>query len=135
MADLKDILSEQEENANQEELIKYLTGNLSEEEKYAFETKTSNSDFANDAVEGLNQFKSQEKLKDYVDQLNNNLHKQLDLRKKRKEKRGIKDNPWIWFAVILILGLIIIAFIIIRMQHNAETFVTVKYTIVRLLKV
>ena len=135
MADLKDILSEQEEHANEEELIKYLNGNLSDEEKYAFETKTSNSDFVNDAVEGLDQFKRKDRLNDYVEQLNKNLHKQLDLRKKRKEKRSIKDNPWIWFAVILILGLIIIAFVIIRMQHKADTLKTAKHTVESRLKV
>ena len=135
MADLKDILSEQEEQANEEELIKYLDGKLSEEETYAFEKKTSNSDFVNDAVEGLNEFKSKEKLNYYVEQLNKNLNKQLDLRKKRKEKRRIKDNPWIWLAIILILGLIIIAFVIIRMQHKANTLETAKYKVARQLKV
>jgi ferric-dicitrate binding protein FerR (iron transport regulator) len=135
MADLKDILSEQEEHANEEELMKYLDGNLSEDEKYAFETKTSNSDFVNDAVEGLNQFKSKEKLNDYVEQLNKNLHKQLDSRKKRKEQRRIKDNAWIWLAIVLILGLIIIAFVILRMQHKADRLKTAKYSIEMPLKV
>ena len=121
--------------ANEEELIKYLDGKLSEEETYAFEKKTSNSDFVNDAVEGLNEFKSKEKLNYYVEQLNKNLNKQLDLRKKRKEKRRIKDNPWIWLAIILILGLIIIAFVIIRMQHKANTLETAKYKVARQLKV
>lgn len=118
MADWDNILYGKDEPANEEELIKYLAGNLSEEEKHAFEEKTVDSAFVNDAVEGLSRFKNKEQLNEYVSQLNKNLHKQLDQRKKRKEKRKLRDNPWIMFAVILILALIIMAFIVIRMQSN-----------------
>ncbi|HEX8333321.1 MAG TPA: hypothetical protein VF622_11895 [Segetibacter sp.] len=120
MSDWKDILSGKEEHANEDELIKYLEGNLSEEEKHAFEKKTADSEFVNDAVEGLSQFKSKQQLNEYVEQLNKNLHTQLDQRKKRKEKRKLKDNPWILVAVLLILALVIIGFVVVKM-HNGNT--------------
>jgi ATP-dependent Zn protease len=118
MSDWKDILSGKEEQANEDELMKYLEGNLSEEEKYAFEKKTADSEFTNDAVEGLNQFKSKQQLNAYVEQLNKNLHNQLAQKKKRKDKRKLKDNPWIIVAVLLILALAIIAFILVNMHND-----------------
>jgi ferric-dicitrate binding protein FerR (iron transport regulator) len=120
MSDWKDILSGKEEHANEDELIKYLEGKLSEEEKHTFERKTADSELMNDAVEGLSQFKSKQQLNEYVEQLNKNLHNQLDQRKKRKEKRKLKDNPWILVAVLLILALAIIAFVVVKM-HNDNT--------------
>ena len=120
MGDLKDILSGKDEDATEEELIKYLEGKLSEEEKHAFEKKTADSEFVNDAVEGLSKFKSKQQLEDYVEQLNKNLHKQLDQRKKRKDKRRLKDNPWIMVAVLLILALAIVAFVVVRMNNSSN---------------
>ena len=115
MADLKDILHDKDGHANEDELIKYLEGKLSEEEKYAFEKKTADSEFVNDALEGLTQFKSKQQLNDYVEQLNKKLHDQLDQRKKRKEKRTMKDQPWIMIAVLIILTLTIAAFVVVKM--------------------
>jgi hypothetical protein len=120
MSDWKDILSGKEEHANEHELRRYLEGSLSEEEKHDFEKKTADSEFVNDAVEGLSQFNSKQQLNDYVEQLNKNLHNQLDQRKKRKEKRKLKDNPWSWVAVLLILALVIIAFVVVKI-HNDST--------------
>lgn len=121
MADWKDILSDKEEDASEQELINYLQGNLSDEEKYAFEKKTADSEFLNDAVEGLSNFKSKQQLNEYVSQLNKNLYKQLDQRKKRKEKRKLKDNPWIIISVIIILVLAIIAFVAIKMHRDSAS--------------
>jgi CHASE3 domain sensor protein len=120
MADWKDILFNKEEEMNDEELLKYLEGNLSEEEKHKVEKKLASSSFANDAAEGLNEFDNKKDINEYVQQLNNNLHKHLAEKKKRKEKRKLKDYPWIVIAVIIILALCIIAYAVISM-HNKNT--------------
>jgi len=118
MGDLTDILSGKDEHAKEDELVNYLNGNLSDEEKNAFEKKTADSEFVNDALEGLKQFQSQQKLKEHVEQLNKNLNNQLAQRKKRKDKMKLKNNPWIVFAVLLILALAIIAFVVIKMRSE-----------------
>ena len=117
MADWKDILSNNEEPLNEEDLKSYLQGDLTEQQKNSVEQKTSNSPFDNDALEGLQQFKNKQKLDDYVNQLNKNLHQQLSARKQRNERRRLKDNPWFILSIIIILSICIIAFYVVRM-HN-----------------
>ncbi len=118
MADWKDILSDEDEKMSDEELMKYLEGSLSEEEKEAFEQKAVGSEFLSDAVEGLKQFRNKRKLDEYVQQLKKDLHNNLTSRKQRMEKRRLKDNRWVLLAVLMILATCIIVYIVIRMYHK-----------------
>jgi hypothetical protein len=72
-------------------------------------------------VEGLQTFSSDAKLNDYVAQLNKKLHQQLEAPKERKEKRKIRDLPWVILAVIIILLLCIVAVWVIRIQREKQT--------------
>ncbi|HRI20750.1 MAG TPA: hypothetical protein PLA68_07340 [Panacibacter sp.] len=119
MEDLSNIL-QNDDQLNEAELKKYLSGDMDAEELHAMEKKMAGSAFADDAVEGLKAFTSQKKLDDYVSQLNKNLHQQLDNKKLRKEKRRITDMPWIIVAVITILLLCILAFVVIKMQRDKQ---------------
>jgi anti-sigma factor RsiW len=69
MEDITNIL-QHDDDVNEEELKKYLSGNISDEERYAIEKKMADSPFVNDAVEGLQQFSSRQKLDKYVNHLN-----------------------------------------------------------------
>lgn len=120
MSDWKNILPGKEGHAKDDELIKYLEGKLSDEDKNAFEQKTADSDFVNDAIEGLSHFDSKQRLKEHVEQLNKTLHTHLVQRKKRRNKLKLKENPWILVGVLLILAFAIIAYVVIRM-NNANT--------------
>ena len=119
MADLTNILQNDDE-LNEEQLKKYLSGEASAEELHAVEKNMADDPFANDAVEGLQSFSSEAKLNDYVEQLNKKLHQQLEVPKKRKEKRRIKDLPWVIVAVIIILLLCIVAVWVIRIQRKRQ---------------
>jgi hypothetical protein len=119
MADLRDILSDDEEQLNEDELRKYLDNNLSEEEKHEFEKKVAASSFDNDAVDGLKSFKNKQRLNDYVNQINKNLEKQLQEKKQKKEKRKIKDFSWIILTVILILFICIIGYFVIHLYSQS----------------
>ena len=55
---LKDILSHLSTEIDQETLLKYLEGRLSEEQKHEIEKKMLDSDFTNDAIEGLQEIKN-----------------------------------------------------------------------------
>ena len=72
------------------------------------------SEFINDAVEGLQDFKHKEDLTLFVVQLNENLNKQLENKKRRKDKRKLKDQPWVLLAVVLIILLTIVCFMVIK---------------------
>ena len=118
--ELKNILSNSNKDIDNQKLMDYLSGKLSAEEKHEIEKEMADSDFVNDAVEGLEDVKNKKDLSLFVDQLNNNLHKQLEKKKKRKQKRALKDKPWLYLAVIILLLLIIICFIVIKKHLDTE---------------
>ena len=119
MEDLGNILLNDDE-LNEEQLKQYLSGDISGEGLHAIEKKMADSDFVNDAVEGLQAFSSSKNLDAYVNSLNKNLHQQLESKKQRKEKRKIRNESWIIIALITILLLCIVAFIVIKMQHDKQ---------------
>ena len=118
--ELLNILSNSNKDIDNQKLMDYLSGKLSAEEKHEIEKQMADSDFVNDAVEGLEEMKNKKDISLYVEQLNNDLHKQLDKKKKRKEKRTLKDQPWIYLAIVLLLLLIIICFIVIKKHLDSE---------------
>lgn len=112
--ELKDILSNSNKDIDNQKLMDYLSGKLSAEEKHDIEKEMSDSDFVNDAVEGLENMKNKKDLTFFIDQMNTDLQKQLNKKKSRKQKRKLKDQPWLYFAIVLILFIIIICFVVIK---------------------
>jgi hypothetical protein len=115
MEDLTNIWNIDDE-LNEDQLMNYITGKSSEEEMHAIENQMNESDFVNDAVEGLQSFQSKQKLNDYVKQLNKELHAQTDKKKQQKEKRKIKDLSWILIAVALILFLCLAGYAVLKLR-------------------
>jgi anti-sigma factor RsiW len=117
---LFNILSNSNKDIDNQKLMDYLSGKLSAEEKHEFEKLMADSDLVNDAVEGLETMKNKKDISLYVEQLNTDLHKQLDKKKKRKEKRKLKDQPWLYLAIVLLLLLVVISFIVIKRYMDSE---------------
>src|SRR5258705_760492 len=111
---LKDILSHLSTEVDQETLLKYLEGRLSDEQRHEIEKKMLATDFTDDAMEGLQEIKNKERISSLVGQLNRDLHKKLEKKKKRKEKLRFKDQPWLYIAIIIILLLIVLSYIVIH---------------------
>ena len=117
--ELTDILSLSDENIDPQRLLNYINNKLSADEKHELEKEMVDSPFLNDALEGLQHFDNKKELTAFVNELNANLHKQLDARKRRKLKQRIKDQPWVWLAIVLILFLTVICFLVVRyMLHG-----------------
>lgn len=114
MDELLNILNNDDE-MNDEQLKKYVEGKSTPEEQWEIEKQIADSDFVNDAVEGLQSLSKKRALDEYVTDLNKQLHAQLQAQKNKKEKRRIKDLPWIILTVIVILLLCIIAYVVITM--------------------
>ena len=112
--DLLNILSNSNKDIDNQKLMDYLSDKLSAEDKHAFEEEMIDSNFMNDAVEGLESFKKQTDITEYASQLNKNLRKKLETKKLRRSKRKIKDMPWFYYAIILILVLVIAGFLILK---------------------
>lgn len=111
---LKDILSHLSSEVDQETLLKYLNGQLSEEQKHDLEKKMMSNDFTDDALEGLEKIRDKEKIAPLVKQLNIDLQKKLQKKKHRIERLRFKDQPWTYIAILIILILIVISYIVIH---------------------
>lgn len=117
---LKDILSHLSNEVDQETLLKYLNGQLSEQQKHDVEKKMLANDFTEDAMEGLQEIRNKKDISSLVEQLNKDLHKKLEKKKQRREKLRFKDQPWLYIAALIILLLIILSYIVIHrmLQHQ-----------------
>jgi hypothetical protein len=106
MADIKDILNDDSGELNEDDLMHFLQ-----------QPQEMDAAFSKDAQEGLGAFKNNDKLQQYVAQLNQNLQQQLHTRKQHKEKRKIGHLSWPILALIIILTLCILGYAMIRLYH------------------
>ncbi|MEO6637209.1 MAG: hypothetical protein ABIN25_02965 [Ginsengibacter sp.] len=118
--DLLNILSNSNKDIDNQKLMDYVSGKLSEKENHEIEEAMIESELLNDAVEGLDGFKNKKDVSALVDQLNLNLKKQLEKKKSKKLKRRIKDLPWLYLTIVLILITILIGFLVIKRHLDSE---------------
>jgi Flp pilus assembly protein TadB len=111
--DLLNILSNSNKDIDNQKLMDYLSGKLSKQEQHEIEKQMADNELVNDAVEGLKSIKDQQSINSYVEQLNKSLHTQLQQKKARRQKRRIKDEPYVYVAIVLVLLLIIVAYLVI----------------------
>lgn len=111
--DLLDILENSNKDIDNQKLMDYVSGHLSAEEKHEFEKDLVDSGLLNDAAEGLEKFNNKNDASLFAEQLNAKLKKQLQKKNYKKEKRRLKEMPWMYFTIILILIIVIISFLII----------------------
>jgi hypothetical protein len=111
---LKDILSHLSTDIDQETLLLYLQDKLSEEKKHEVEKKLLDNEFANDAMEGLQEFKDKQQVAYMVDMLNRELKKKTEKKRQRREKLNLKDQYWLYISILIIIILIIISYLIIH---------------------
>lgn len=118
--DLLNILSNSNKDIDNQKLMDYVSGKLSEKEKHDLEEAMIDSEMMNDAMEGLDGIKNKKEVTALVEQLNLNLKKQLEKKKSKKIKRSIKDLPWLYLTIILILIMILIGFLVIKKHLDNE---------------
>jgi hypothetical protein len=116
---LKDILSHLGKNIDQETLLLYLQGKLSPEQQHEVEKNLMDGDFETEALEGLQTVEDQKALPHIVEQLNRNLKKKTTRKKIWKKAPELKDDPWLWIAILIILLLIVICYVVIH-KHLQE---------------
>jgi hypothetical protein len=118
--DLKDILSNSNKDIDNQQLMDYLSNQLSKADIHAIEENMVEDEFMNDAIEGLQNIENKKDVQAYVEQLNNDLRKQIAKNKNRKEKRQLKDQPYTYFTIILILILAVLGFIVLKKYLDAR---------------
>lgn len=108
------ILSESNKDIDNQQLMDYLSGKLSGEALHELERSMADNAFLNDAVEGLQQLKGKKDMQTYVDELNAAMLRSLDKKKNRRLRRRLRDDPWTYLAIILVLTLCLIGYFLIR---------------------
>jgi hypothetical protein len=73
------------------------------------------ADFLSDASEGLNRLKDSKQLESVLQNLNQQMHRQLAHKKVHKRKKSIGDLSWGYWAILIILLLGIVGYVIVRM--------------------
>lgn len=119
MSDIKNILSKGPE-PSEEALKKYLEGTATPEERFAVENKMADEAFMNDAVEGLQNFKSQQLARDYVKDINKQIQKQTSRKKRRRIRRQMEDQNWTLISILLILILCLLGYLVIHLSNNGK---------------
>jgi hypothetical protein len=120
MADLENILNNEGEPISDEVLMKYLQGNLSEEEAHAVEKQITDSPFVNDALEGLEKFKNKKQIHQVINELNQHLQQQTHKSKSRRAKRKLEGIDGILVAVIIVLMLCMLGYTVLHMYHHQK---------------
>jgi hypothetical protein len=99
------ILSNKETPINDQMLIDYLEGKLTSEQNRLVEEWLNTSPLASEAIEGLMHIQDKMQLQFVVKELNYSLQKEL--RKKHKRNRMAYSKMTYWFAIGLIIVLLI----------------------------
>lgn len=96
-------------------LLKFLRGELNEQEAAEMEAKMAASDFEKDALEGLSMVSTP--IDDHVQKINLQLETQLKKKNRGRKKRKISLR-WIYLAIIALLGLIVIAYTVLHLHYR-----------------
>ena len=115
---LKDILSSLSTEVDQETLLLYLQGKLSESKKHEVEKKLMESEFTDDALEGLQEIRDKEQIPYIVEMLNRELRKKTEKKKKQREKMRIKDQPWLYISILILIILLVMVYIVIYRMNK-----------------
>lgn len=111
--DLKDILSNSNKDIDNQQLLGYLSDQLSKANSHEVEKSMADDAFINDAVEGLQQMDNKKNIPLHLEELQTSLQKQLAKNNKRK-KRRFKDNPQVYLNIIIVIVLLLICFVVIK---------------------
>jgi cytoskeletal protein RodZ len=112
MANNKSNISAQE-ITDQEKLMQYLNEQLSHSESHQLESDMESDPFMTEAMEGLEQVDKQI-IPEVIDQLNISLRKEIKVKKRKKRNQIFSNQNWVYFAVILILILLIISYLVMK---------------------
>jgi hypothetical protein len=117
---LKDILSHLTTDIDQETLLLYLQDKLPATKKNEVEKILSENEFANDAMEGLQQFGDKKQIAYMIEMLNRDLKKKVEKKNQRREKLKLKDQPWLYLAIFIFILLIVLCYMIIHRMLQAS---------------
>ena len=117
---LKDILSNSNKDIDNQQLLAYLSDQLSKSNMHEVEKTMADDAFMNDAIEGLQQIDSKKNIPIHLEELQASLQKHLAKSAKRKKRRW-QDNPQVYLLTIILIVLILICFVVIKKHLDNRT--------------
>lgn len=111
--DLKNILSNLNNDIEQDKLLDYLNRQLTEKEQHELEKQMNDDAFMSDAMDGLAALHPKKDVSAIVQELNSGLNRQL--RKKKKKKTFFQQDTTIYYSIVILLMLLVIAFVLVKM--------------------
>lgn len=108
---LLNILNDEQE-LSEEQLLRYINGQLSPDEQRIVEEQLNNAGLLSDAEEGLSLIENKDTIPSAVANINRRLTDQLQKRRRRK-RTPLPNMSLLILSTFLILLLIILAFIVI----------------------
>jgi hypothetical protein len=112
--DLLKILSNSNKDIDHQQLMDYLQGKLTPEQSHEVEKMMAENELFDDAMEGLQGIRDKKDIQTYVEQLNRGLQKSLTRKRQRRAKRRLKEGPWGYVAILVIIMLCIAAYYVVR---------------------
>jgi len=97
-----------------DKLMNYLNGKLPAKEQHEVERWMMENPFEAEAVEGLQHAGGEKNIQATIDQLNKQLHKYLEQKKQRRQRKKDPTTMWTYTAILFILILAVIVYFIIR---------------------
>ncbi|MES2649139.1 MAG: hypothetical protein V4717_19840 [Bacteroidota bacterium] len=117
--DLLDILSRKVQPISNEQLVKYLTGELSDAEKHNIEESLLNNNIEAEAIEGLQLVKNQEKIQQYQLEIQKSLREKLQQKSvKRKRNKQVQLSYLLLMTGALLAFILLIWLVFYFLQHN-----------------
>lgn len=117
--DLKDILSNLNNEIDQELLSLYLQDKLSKEERHAFEAALTEDEFTADAFEGLSSLDKTANLDLLQQSFRNNLNKRLKEKNKKTLTDTLQNSNWYLYAIVLIILLCMVGYLVVTKMLQA----------------
>ena len=134
--DIKNILFNSNKDIDNQELLGYLSNQLSKTQSHEVEQKMAEDKFMNDAIEGLQQISNQKNIPLHLEELYAGLQKQVAKKNDRKKRRW-KDNPQIYLIIFILILMIMIGFVVIKKYTDAkkhQSKITTQQTILSIKK-
>jgi|GEM_PF-883261 len=117
MSDIKAIFTSSDDASKKwssDELLQYIKHTLPPEKRVLLEQQMLEDPFLNDAIEGMQQYKTEQIMQQAVFTINTNIKDRLDEKKRLQKKRSFKDLPWIALTILVVIGLCVAGFFIIQ---------------------
>ena len=99
---------------DEDRLLAYLEGKMPPAEQHALEEILEADPFLNDAVEGLAEVKNKEEIRAIAAQINIQLKRQIQNRRKERRSRPKLTDHWGWVFVLVLLLLILVCWLVMH---------------------